>query len=69
MNNYNSIKLNSSKVVKINTELETVTRLLGRYIKEEDNLPPILKEVDRESIYKQLLKIKKSLNLLITKDI
>jgi hypothetical protein len=48
--------------------METVTRLFDKYIKEEDTLPQPLKEVDRSLVYKELINLKKSLNLLISQS-
>lgn len=69
MNNYNFIKLNSRTIQNISTNLETTTRLIERYFKEEDQLPPQLKEVDRNFALKELISLKKSLNLLIKQSI
>ena len=48
MNNYNFIKLNSRTIQNISTELETTIRLFEKYFKEEGELTPPLKEVDRD---------------------
>lgn len=69
MNNYNFIKLNSRTIQNISTELETITRLIERYFKEEDKLSPPLKEVDRNFALKELISLKTSLNLLIKESI
>ena len=69
MNNYNFIKLNSRTIQNISTNLETTTRLIERYFKEEDQLPPQLKEVDRNFALKELVSLKTSLNLLIKESI
>lgn len=69
MNNYNFIKLNSRTIQNISTELETTIRLFKRYFKEEDQLPPQLKEVDRNFALKELISLKESLNLLIKESI
>lgn len=69
MNNYNFIKLNSRTIQNISTDLETTTRLIERYFKEEDQLPPQLKEVDRNFALKELISLKKSLSLLIKESI
>ena len=69
MNNYNFIKLNSRTIQNISTELETITRLIERYFKEEDQLPPQLKEVDRNFALEELISLKTSLNLLIKESI
>ena len=69
MNNYNFIKLNSRTIQNISTDLETTTRLIERYFKEEDQLPPQLKEVDRSFALKELISLKTSLNLLIKESI
>ena len=69
MNNYNFIKLNSRTIQNISTDLETTTRLIERYFKEEDQLPPQLKEVDRNFALKELVRLKTSLNLLIKESI
>lgn len=65
MNNYNFIKLNSRTIQNISTNLETTTRLIERYFNEEDQLPPQLKEVDRNFALKELISLKRSLSLLI----
>lgn len=69
MNNYNFIKLNSRTIQNISTELETTTRLIEKYFKEEDELTPQLKEVDRNFALKELISLKTSLNLLIKESI
>ena len=69
MNNYNFIKLNSRTIQNISTELETTIRLFEKYFKEEDQLPPQLKEVDRNFALKELISLKTSLNLLIKESI
>ena len=69
MNNYNFIKLNSRTIQNISTDLETTTRLIERYFKEEDQLPPQLKEVDRNFALKELVSLKRSLSLLIKESI
>ena len=69
MNNYNFIKLNSRIIQNISTDLETTTRLIERYFKEEDQLPPQLKEVDRNFALKELISLKRSLSLLIKESI
>ena len=69
MNNYNFIKLNSRTIQNISTDLETTTRLIERYFKEEDQLPPQLKEVDRNFALKELISLKRSLSLLIKESI
>ena len=69
MNNYNFIKLNSRTIQNISTDLETTTRLIERYFKEEDQLPPQLKEVDRNFALKELISLKTSLSLLIKESI
>ena len=69
MNNYNFIKLNSRTIQNISTNLETTTRLIERYFKEEDQLPPQLKEVDRNFALKELISLKTSLSLLIKESI
>lgn len=69
MNNYNFIKLNSRTIQNISTDLETTIRLFKRYFKEEDQLPPQLKEVDRNFALKELINLKTSLNLLIKESI
>ena len=69
MNNYNFIALNPRTIQNISTELETTIRLFKRYFKEEDQLPPQLKEVDRNFALKELISLKESLNLLIKESI
>ena len=69
MNNYNFIKLNSRTIQNISTELETITRLIEKYFREEDQLPPQLKEVDRNFALKELISLKTSLSLLIKESI
>ena len=65
MNNYNFIKLNSRTIQNISTNLETTIRLFEKYFKEEHELAPPLKEVDRNFALKELVSLKRSLNLLI----
>ena len=69
MNNYNFIKLNSRTIQNISTELETTIRLFEKYFKEEGELTPPLKEVDRNFALKELISLKTSLNLLIKESI
>ena len=69
MNNYNFIKLNSRTIQNISTNLETTIRLFEKYFKEEGELPPQLKEVDRNFALKELISLKTSLSLLIKESI